>query len=136
MSKSTAVINTTDIQMVNFIGNKKGTFRAIVKTQSGAMVSYTTDYNESNFNDILGNWKKGALQTLEFIPAGTDSNRNLTVFARKGKKILWMDEAIAATLRVGTVNQLFYNTNLYSQSQYSAVNAKNWDSFVFIKNKK
>ena len=134
-SKSTTVVNTTDIQMVNFIQNRKGTFRAIVKTQSGALVSYMTDYNTENLHDILGNWKKGALQTLEFQPEGTDSNRNLTVFARKGKKILWMDEQIAAQLKVGTVNQLFYNTNLYSQSQYQSVNAKNWDSFVFVMNK-
>jgi hypothetical protein len=138
MSKSnpTTVINTTDIQMVNFIGNRKGKFSAIVKTQSGALVSYPTEYTEANMGDILNNWKKGALQTLEFTPDGSTIGRGLTVFARKGKKILWMDEQIAAQLKVGTVNQLFYNTNLYNQTQYQSVNAENWDSFVFTMNKK
>jgi hypothetical protein len=134
-SKSTSVINTTQIQMVDFMQNRPGVFRAIVKTQSGALVSYTVG-NVADYTDILGNWKKGARQTLEFVPTGSDSDRGLTVFARKGKTILWIDQQIAAALKVGTVNQLYFNTNLYDQNQYAAVNSKTWDSYVFKMNKK
>ena len=138
-SKSTAVINTTKIQMVDFMQNRPGTFRAIVKTQSGALISYTVgDIANYPEDSILANWKKGALQTLEFIPTGSynSANRGLTVFARKGKTILWIDQQIAAALKVGTVNQLYFNTNLYDQNQYAAVNSKTWDSYVFKMNKK
>jgi hypothetical protein len=45
-----------------------------------------------------------------------------------------MDRMIAEQLEVGTVNQLFYNTNLYSQDQYQAVGAKTWADKVFVKN--
>ena len=140
-SKSTAVINTTKIQMVDFMQNRPGTFRAIVKTQSGALVSYEVgDVANYPEDSILCNWVKGALQTIEFVPAGSKTklpgDRGLTVFARSGKKILWIDQQIAAALKVGTVNQLYYNTNLCDQNQYAAVNSKTWDSYVFRMNKK
>ena len=45
-----------------------------------------------------------------------------------------MDEAIMRGLDVGTVNQLWYNTNLYNQAQYNAVNSKTWASKVFVMN--
>jgi hypothetical protein len=135
-SKSPEVINTTRIQISDFIQNRPGTYRAIVKTQSGALISYTVgDIANYPEDSILANWKKGALQTLEFTPAGSTTDRGLTVFARKGKKILWIDQQIAVHLKVGTVNQLFYNTDLYNQTQYQSVNAKTWDSYVFRMNK-
>jgi hypothetical protein len=128
----TQLTNTTKIQLVDFIQNRKGKFQAIVKTQSKMLIAYDLDdrYNET---DILNNWKKGALQTLQFKPKGSTSW--LTVFARSGNKIIVIDNQIAKNIKVGTVNQLFFNTNLYDQHQYQAVNATNWDSYVFTKNK-
>ena len=47
-----------------------------------------------------------------------------------------IDEAILADLTVGTINSMFYNTNLYSQAQYQAVGAKTWadKAFAFVQN--
>ena len=81
----------------------------------------------------LNRWKKGALQTIQFQPE--EASHWLTVFARKGNKVILIDGKIAERLEVGTVNQLFYNTNLYSQDQYQAVNAKTWADKVFVENK-
>jgi hypothetical protein len=111
--------------------NRKGKFQAIVKTQSKMVVAYELD-GSYPLENILDNWKKGALQTLQFKPNGW--NTWLTVFGRSGNKVICIDEQIAKTIKVGTVNQLFYNTNLYDAHQYNAVNAKNWDSFVFVNN--
>ena len=80
----------------------------------------------------LNGWKKGALQTIQFQPKGC--NHWLTVFAKKGTKVILMDEKIAERLTVGTVNQYFSNTNLCSQEQYKAVGAKTWADKVFVIN--
>lgn len=85
-----------------------------------------------NPESLLTNFKKGALQTVEFCPEG--GNYYLTVFARKGNKIVLIDEAIMANLTVGTINQLFYNTNLYDQDQYHTVNAKTWADRAYVAN--
>jgi hypothetical protein len=118
-----------DLKVVDFIGDKKGIFQAIVKTQAGFMTAYEIGSDLPSLN----RWKKGALQTIQFQPEGTQGW--LTVFARKGTKVVLVDEKIAEQLEVVTVNQLFYNTNLYSQDQYKAVGAKTWADKVFVENK-
>jgi hypothetical protein len=52
----------------------------------------------------------------------------------KGKKCVLIDEDILKGLTVGTINQYWSETNLYSQMQYSIVNAQNWASKAFIMN--
>jgi hypothetical protein len=118
-----------DLALVDFIGDRKGTFQAITKVPAGYMVAYNLGTGVPRING----WKKGALQTIQFQPEGL--NHWLTVFAKKGTKVILMDEQIAATVDVGTVNQLFYNTNLCSQEQYKAVGAKTWADKVFVENK-
>jgi hypothetical protein len=49
-------------------------------------------------------------------------------------KVIIMDLQLAEALEVGTVNQLFYNTNLYDQGQYEAMRAKTWADKVFLIN--
>ena len=117
-----------DLQFVNAIADRKGTFLAITKVPAGFMSAYDIGSQLPSLN----RWKKGALQTILFQPEG--SKAMLTVFARKGTKVLIMDIKIAEQLQVGTVNQLFYNTNLYSQEQYSAMRAKTWADKVFLLN--
>lgn len=123
------VNNIKGLQVVNWIGKKKGIFQAIVKVQAGFMIASEIGSELPS----LGRWKKGALQTIQFKAEGT--NHWTTVFAKKGTKVVLLDERIAERLEVGTVNQLFYNTNLYSQDQYQAVNAKTWADKVFVENK-
>jgi ABC-type glycerol-3-phosphate transport system substrate-binding protein len=119
-----------DLSIVNMIREGKGTFQAITKVPAGFLVAY----NLGSEIPSLNRWKKGALQTIQFQPEDLD-NGWLTVFAKKGTKVIIMDEKIAERLEVSTVNQLFYNTNLMDQAQYKAVNAKTWADKVFVENK-
>ena len=124
------MINTIQsLNVVNMIGDRKGIFQAITKVPAGYMVAYEIGSELPSLN----RWKKGALQTIQFQPEG--SNAWLTVFARKGTKVILMDLQIAEQLEVGTVNSLFYNTNLMDQGQYQAMKAKTWADKVFVINK-
>lgn len=120
--------NIKGLQVVNWIGKKKGIFQAIVKVPAGFMV--TTEIGSEI--PSLNRWRKGALQTIQFKAEGT--NHWLTVFARKGTKVVLIDEKIAEDVTVGTINSLFYNTNLMDQNQYQAVNAKTWADKAFLLN--
>jgi hypothetical protein len=117
-----------DLSVVDFIQGRKGTYQAIVKVQAGFMTAYEVGSELPSLN----RWKKGALQTLQFQPEGSKSW--LTIFARKGTKIVLADKELLETIEVGTINQLFYNTNLYNQDQYKAVNAKTWADKAFSQN--
>ena len=137
-----SITNITDIRTVNIInndyyGNKPGKFRFITKCKAGYFTcNDARDFDDKRLFDnpasVLSSYKKGALQAVEYKPAGSDNF--FTVFAKKGNKVLFMDEAIMRGLEVGTVNQLWYNTNLYNQAQYKAVNSKTWASKVFVMN--
>jgi hypothetical protein len=116
------------LQLVDFIGDSKGTFQAIVKVQAGFMTAYEIGSELPSLN----RWKKGALQTIQFQPEG--AKHWLTVFARKGTKVVLIDEKIAETITVGTINSLFYNTNLMGQTQYQTVKAKTWADKAFLLN--
>jgi len=116
------------LAVVDFIGDSKGIFQAITKTPAGYIVAYELGSELPSLN----RWKKGALQTIQFQPEG--AKYWLTVFARKGTKVVLMDLKIAEQLEVGTVNSLFYNTNLMDQGQYQSMRAKTWADKVFLLN--
>ena len=132
------LVNTTGINTVNVLGaytNTKGKFRVVTKCRAGWMtISDIRNQDNEHFmtypESIITGYKKGALQTVEFQPEGYDFY--LTVFARKGNKIVLIDEVILEHLTVGTINQLFSNTNLYRQTQYQAVGAKTWADRAFV----
>ena len=131
------IINTLPINPVEFIKGNKGQFRAISKVRAGFLttVDFRDFENESFSNNpanVLGYFKKGALQTVEFKAEG--SEYWVTVFARVGKKIKLIDVDILKGLKVGTINSTWFNTELYSSNQYKAVNAKTWDSMAFVMN--
>jgi hypothetical protein len=115
---------------------RHGKFRVITKCRAGFLTIRELNYAENEHYSIhpasvLTGWKKGALQTVEFQADGTTSW--LTVFARVGKKIHVVDEEILRTLDIGTINQLWYNTELYSQHQYAAVGAKTWADLAYVR---
>ena len=123
------MINTIKgLTVVTWIENREGIFQAITKVPAGFMVATEIGSEVPSLN----RWKKGALQTIQFKARGVD--HWITVFARKGTKVVLIDEKIAETLEVATVNQLFFNTNLCSQEQYLAVGAKTWADKVFVLN--
>jgi hypothetical protein len=131
------IINAIGLNTVNFIKGQKGEFRTVSKVKAGFMtvVGFNKFANETFSNDpsqVLGWFKKGSLQSVEFKAEG--SNYWLTVFARVGKKVKMVDEDILRGLKVGNINSFWLNTDLYSQRQYEVVNAKSWDSFAFVMN--
>lgn len=122
------VNNIKGLQLVDFIGGRKGIFQAIVKVQAGFMIASEIGCELPS----LDRWKKGALQTIQFKAEGT--SHWTTVFAKKGTRVILLDQSLAETIEVGTINSLFYNTNLMDHNQYKAVNAKTWADKVFVMN--
>jgi hypothetical protein len=134
------VINTTNIHMTDFIGDRPGQYRAIVKVRAGFFtvvddLGIQANWGRQRWNrgiDVFRNFQKGALQTIEF--KAEESNNWLTVFARSGKTVKLMDRQLFEDMEVGDINQIWSNTNLYDQKQYGMVNAKSWASKAFVKN--
>lgn len=132
------LVNTTNIHTVDILKDyPAGKFRFVSKTRAGwYTVTDARDFDNPRLIDnpesIITGYKKGALQTVEFCPEGGDYY--LTVFARVGKKVKLIDKSILAALTVGTINQLYYDTNLYSQSQYTLVQAKTWADWAYQMN--
>lgn len=130
------IIHTMDRLFEHHGQNSQLEFRAIVSTSAGVSIVDFRDFENEKFttnpSSILNYFKKGALQTVQARVIGQDYW--VTIFKRKGKKITLVDAQVLRDLKVGTVNQLWYNTNLYNQHQYSAVNSKTWDSYVFRQN--
>jgi hypothetical protein len=133
------VVIDRSLNQCNFIkGN--GEYRAIVKSRAGYMITVQdlgilNNWGKKQWNaavDVFRSYKKGALQSIEFKPEGSDSW--LTVFGRTGKKIKLIDQALLADLTVGDINQVWSNTNLYNQNQYQAVRATSWASKAYVMN--
>ena len=116
---------------------RSGKFRHVVKTALGYTVCDSREFENARMmqypESIIQSYKKGVLQTVEFCPEG--STFYLTVFSRTGTKVKLIDESILANLTVGTINQLYYNTNLYSSEQYRSVNSNTWADKAFVMNK-
>lgn len=132
--------NTNNIHSVDFIQGRQGQYRAIVKVKAGFMtvvddLGIQANWGRQQWNspmDVFKNFKKGALQTIEFKAEG--SNSWLTVFARTGNKVKLMDVEMFMTMKVGDINQNWYNTNLYSQTNYALAGAKTWADLAFAPN--
>ena len=113
-----------------------GEFRMVVKTRLGMTVCDARDFDNprimANPECAISGYKANALQTVQFKPEGSEFW--LTVFSRTGKKVKLIDEAILANLTVGTINGMFYNTNLMDMHQYKLVGSKTWASMAFVEN--
>lgn len=134
------LINTTNIKTAHYISTISDQItgvRFITKCRAGFMtIVEARDFDIERYNQhpesLITGFKKGALQSVEIEFA----NRGvyLTAFARTGKKIKLIDSTILANLTVATINQLYYDTNLYSTAQYKAVNASTWASYAYQMN--
>ncbi len=135
------IINSERINQVEFIKNRKGLYRAIVKVKAGFMtivddMGIQNKWGRQQWNkaiDVFRGFKKGALQTIEFKAEGSDTW--LTVFAKAGNKVKLMDYQLFLDMEVGDINQNWSNTNLYSQTNYALCNAKTWADKAFVANK-
>jgi hypothetical protein len=134
------IINSEKINQVDFITGRAGQYRAIVKVQAGFMtivddLGIQAKWGRQQWNsamDVFRGFKKGALQTIQFRAAG--SGAWLTVFARKGNKVILMDTAMFLEMEVGDINQDWSNSNLYSQNNYRLCGAKTWADKAFVFN--
>ena len=120
-----------DLKMLDFMdGTKfgKGTYRAIVKCQAGFMTSSDREYNSPY--EAFRSYKLKHLHSIAYV---SDGGYALTLYARNGKKV-WINSQILSELTVGDINQELSNTALYSQFQYSAVNAKSWADKAYVMN--
>ena len=131
------LINITGIQTIDILSNyTEGKFRMIVKTKLGMTCVDARDFDNprimKNPEAALTGYKKGALQTVQFQPEGSEFW--LTVFSRTGKTVKLIDKSILVNLTVGTINGLYYNTNLYNQEQYNRVGSKTWASYAYQMN--
>ena len=131
------VLRDQNIMTVDILSQyPTGKFRFISKTKLGMTCSDARNFDNPRLmkykESIISGYKKGALQTVEFCPEGSDFY--LTIFCRVGKKVKLIDESILANLTVGTINSMYYNTNLYSNEQYRAVNAKTWADTAYVVN--
>jgi hypothetical protein len=135
------IINSERINQTDFIQDRKGEYQAIVKVQAGFMTTvddlgikckWESGPQWKRAINVFRNFKKGALQTIQFKAEGSDNW--LTVFARKGNKIVLMDEQLFLDMEVGDINQNWSNSNLYSQTNYRLCNAKTWADKAFVNN--
>lgn len=132
------IINVTGLPTTDTLSKGKiANVRFVVKCRGGFFtVVDARDFDIEGYNNhperLISGYLKGALQTVQVQLEGSDYF--FTVFARVGKKIKMIDKAILADLTVGTINSMFYNTELYSQHQYNAVNSKTWASKAYVMN--
>jgi len=120
-----------DLKVLSFMDNfvaGEGTYRVITKCKAGFMV--TSDIQASSAIQAFRRYKPKAIQSIAFIMNG---GYPVTVYARSGKKV-WASECFLSEVTVGDINQDLYNTSLYGQGQYQAVNAKTWADKAYVMN--
>ena len=120
-----------DLKVLSFMDNfvaGEGTYRVITKCKAGFMV--TSDIQASSAIQAFRRYKVKAIQSIAFIMNG---GYPVTVYARSGKKV-WASECFLSEVTVGDINQDLYNTSLYGQGQYQAVNAKTWADKAYVMN--
>ena len=139
---SNLVVVDKSLSRVEFVNGQVGTYRAIVKVKAGFVtvvddLGIQANWGKKQWNsaiDVFRNFKKGALQTIQFKADNSRGADWITVFARVGTKIKLIDDSLLADLKIGDINQNWTNTNLYNQNQYQAVGAKTWADNAFITN--
>ena len=124
-------IKNRDLQLLNFMDGSdfsKGTYRVITKCKAGFMCS--SDVEANSQIEVFRRYQMKHVHSIAYV---TESGYPITVYARNGKKV-WINSQILSEITVGDINQDLYNTSLYNQLQYKAVNAKSWASKAYVMN--
>ena len=128
-------VKNKDLQVMSYLDEMEcgeGQYRVITKCQAGFMISSVVKAKSPIH--VFRQYKPKAIQSIAFIKTMSDGSvYDFTVFARNGKKI-WASEEFLREVEVGDINQALYNTALYNQYQYQAVNAKSWASKAYVMN--
>lgn len=134
MIKELVVVPRKELTILDSLGSKdffgKGVYRVITKCKAGFMVSSEVTV-DSPIQAFRG-YKARFIQSIAFVSPITGTA--LTVYARVGKKV-WAMDALLKDMTVGDINQSLYNTGLYSNEQYKAVNSSTWASKAYVMNK-
>jgi len=120
-----------DLNVLSFMDDfkaGKGTYRVITKCQAGFMVS--SEIEADSAIQAFRRYKPKAIQSIAYLLNG---GYPITVYARNGKKV-WASECFLSEVTVADINQSLYNTALYNQNQYAAVNAKSWACKAYVMN--
>ena len=120
-----------DLKVLSFMDNfvaGEGTYRVITKCKAGFMI--TSDIKASSAIQAFRRYKVKAIQSIAYL---IGDGYPVTVYARSGKKV-WASECFLSEVTVGDINQDLFNTALYGQGQYQAVNAKTWADKAYVMN--
>ena len=110
----------------------EGRYRVITKCQAGFTISSVVEAKSPIA--AFRRYKAKAILSIAFIKESSNLvEHDFTVFARSGKKI-WAYTDFLREVEIGDINQDLYNTALYNQNQYQAVNAKSWADKAYVMN--
>ena len=110
----------------------EGKYRVITKCQAGFMI--TSVKQARSAMEVFRSYKIKAVHSIARVKDIDHVGEfDFMVYARTGKKV-WIEEDMLAQLTVGDINQDLYNTALYNQYQYQAVNAKTWADKAYVMN--
>jgi hypothetical protein len=110
----------------------EGKYRVITKCQAGFMI--TSVKQARSAMEVFRSYKIKAVHSIARVKdVAHIGEHDFMVYARTGKKV-WIEEDMLAQLTVGDINQDLYNTALYNQAQYQAVNAKTWADKAYVMN--
>lgn len=133
---SMPVITSMDKALEHHGKDSKFEFRTVTKNRAGYGINEYRDFENEGFTEdpskILSYYMKGVLQTVQCRVIG--SEYWMTIFKLKGKKVTMIDVKILENLKVGQINDAYYNTDLYNQANYKAVNAKTWADYAYRMN--
>jgi hypothetical protein len=133
--KKMIILNRRELIVLDFfkdandeiLSHGKGTYRVITKCQAGFMCS--SDIEADSPISAFRRFKPKAIQSIAYVT----NYGPITVFARSGKKV-WASKEFLSEVTIADINQSLYNTGLYNQNQYAAVNAKTWACKAYVMN--
>ena len=129
-------LNSMEKAIAHHGPNTQFEFRTVTKNRAGYGINEYRDFENEKFSkdhsQILSYYMKGVLQTVQCRVIGEDYW--LTIFKLKGKKVTMIDIKILENLKVGQINDAYYNTDLYNYANYKAVNAKTWADYAYRMN--
>lgn len=133
---SMPALHSIDKALAEHGQDAKFEFRTVTKNRSGYGINEYRDFENEKFtkdpSQVLSYYMKGVLQTVECRVIG--EKYWMTIFKLKGKKVTMIDVKILENLKVGQINDAYYNTDLYNYANYKAVNAKTWADYAYRMN--
>tara|TARA_Y100000287_G_scaffold16304_1_gene11516 strand:- start:146 stop:625 length:480 start_codon:yes stop_codon:yes gene_type:complete len=94
-------------------------FRTVSKCRAGFM---TISDHETTLEQVVNNWKKNALQTIEVQLPGSDFY--VTVLALKGNKFVIAENTILENIKIGTIHSSY--PKMADHRHWKNIGSKTW----------